>query len=76
MALFDDPLWPRAGDWPVQDGSRADLMLVDVPTSELSLSPSQVGQVEHPRPDSVSRTPAPTTVMTTSATSMARVIDR
>ncbi len=41
MALFDDPLWPRAGDWPVQDGTLADLILVDAPSSELSLSPSQ-----------------------------------
>ena len=34
MPLHDDPLWPRAGDWPVQDGTLADLILVGVPTSE------------------------------------------
>ena len=41
MPLHDDPLWPRAGDWPVQDGTLADLILVGVPSAELSLSPSQ-----------------------------------
>jgi formiminoglutamase len=41
VSLHNDPLWPRAGDWPVQDGTLADLILVDAPSSELSLSPSQ-----------------------------------
>ena len=38
----------------------------------VKLSGSQRGQVEQPRPDPVSRTPAPTTVMTTRATSVTR----
>jgi hypothetical protein len=38
----------------------------------VKLSGSQRGHVEHPRPDPVSRTPAPTTVMTTRATSVTR----
>ena len=49
MALSHDPLWPRAGDWPVQDGTLADMILVGVPSSELSLSPSQA----HLTPDAV-----------------------
>jgi formiminoglutamase len=49
MALSHDPLWPRAGDWPVQDGFPADLILVGAPASELSLSPSQA----HLTPDAV-----------------------
>ena len=41
MSLPNDPLWPRAGDWPVADGTLADLILVGMPSAELSLSPSQ-----------------------------------
>jgi formiminoglutamase len=49
VTLSHDPLWPRAGDWPVQDGTLADLILVGAPSSELSLSPSQA----HLTPDAV-----------------------
>ena len=49
VPLHDDPLWPRAGDWPVHDGTLADLILVGAPSSELSLSPSQA----HLTPDAV-----------------------
>ena len=37
MALSTDPLWPRAGNWPVADG-RADLGLLGIPTHSTSLS--------------------------------------
>lgn len=41
-ALSYDPLWPRAGDWPVwQPGSHADAVLVGIPTWRTSLSPGQ-----------------------------------
>jgi formiminoglutamase len=39
MALSHDPLWPRAGGWPAPSG-RADVALVGIPTSRLSLSPT------------------------------------
>lgn len=38
--LSHDPLWPRAGDWPAASG-HADIALVGVPVSALSLSPTQ-----------------------------------
>jgi len=37
-ALFDDPLWPRAGGWPAPSG-HADVVLVGVPTWSRSLTP-------------------------------------
>ncbi len=38
--LSHDPLWPRAGDWPAwAPGSRADAVLVGIPTWRTSLSP-------------------------------------
>ncbi|MBX9471875.1 arginase family protein [Microcella sp.] len=40
--LAHDPLWPRAGDWPVwTPGSRADAVVVGIPTWRTSLSPGQ-----------------------------------
>ncbi|PWC05330.1 arginase family protein [Agromyces badenianii] len=43
-ALSNDPLWPRAGDWPPLDGlpanERADLALIGVPAFRTSLSPT------------------------------------
>lgn len=39
--LFNDPLWPRAGDWPVRQ--EADLMIVGVPTWRTSLSKTGAG---------------------------------
>lgn len=39
MALSQDPLWPRAGDWPAPDGA-ADAVLVGLPTWRTSLSPT------------------------------------
>ncbi|WP_022892678.1 arginase family protein [Agromyces subbeticus] len=43
-ALPNDPLWPRAGDWPPLDGlaagERADLALLGVPAFRTSLSPT------------------------------------
>ena len=40
--LSHDPLWPRAGDWPAwATGSRADAVLVGIPTWRTSLSPGQ-----------------------------------
>jgi formiminoglutamase len=43
-ALPNDPLWPRAGDWPPLDaldpGERADLALLGVPAFATSLSPT------------------------------------
>jgi len=40
--LSHDPLWPRAGDWPAwAPGSRADAVLVGIPTWRTSLSPGQ-----------------------------------
>lgn|GEM_PF-44266 len=40
--LAHDPLWPRAGDWPTWvPGSRADAVLVGIPTWRTSLSPGQ-----------------------------------
>ncbi|MDO9590155.1 MAG: arginase family protein [Microcella sp.] len=40
--LAHDPLWPRAGDWPAwAPGSRADAVLVGMPTWRTSLSPGQ-----------------------------------
>ena len=40
--LSHDPLWPRAGDWPVwTPGSRADAVLVGIPTWRTSLSPGE-----------------------------------
>ncbi|MFB9308472.1 formiminoglutamase [Agromyces hippuratus] len=43
-ALPNDPLWPRAGDWPPLDalgaGERADLALLGVPAFSTSLSPT------------------------------------
>ncbi|UTT61361.1 arginase family protein [Microcella humidisoli] len=40
--LAHDPLWPRAGDWPTwAPGSRADAVLVGIPTWRTSLSPGQ-----------------------------------
>lgn len=38
MALFDDPLWPRAGGWGLPDG-RADVVIVGVPTWSRSITP-------------------------------------
>lgn len=38
MALFDDPLWPRAGGWPAPSG-RADVVIVGVPTWRTSITP-------------------------------------
>lgn len=40
MALHDDPLWPRAGDWPPPAGY-ADVVLVGVPTWRRSLTPGR-----------------------------------
>ena len=37
--LSHDPLWPRAGDWPLP-GGRADFALVGIPTHLTSLSPT------------------------------------
>lgn len=49
-SLPQDPLWPRAGSWPVDDGSDAvDLMLVGVPTSRTSISATQA----HTTPDAI-----------------------
>ncbi|WP_292785785.1 MULTISPECIES: agmatinase family protein [unclassified Microbacterium] len=39
MALSHDPLWPRAGAWPAFEGT-ADAVLLGVPTSRTSLSPT------------------------------------
>lgn len=40
--LVHDPLWPRAGDWPAwAPGSRADAVLVGIPTWRTALSPGQ-----------------------------------
>ncbi|MFL0711740.1 MAG: arginase family protein [Microcella pacifica] len=40
--LSHDPQWPRAGDWPSwTPGSRADAVLVGIPTWRTSLSPGQ-----------------------------------
>ncbi|WP_166869693.1 arginase family protein [Salinibacterium sp. ZJ70] len=36
--LHDDPLWPRAGDWPAPAG-HADVVLVGVPTWRTSITP-------------------------------------
>ncbi|QNO36808.1 arginase family protein [Protaetiibacter sp. SSC-01] len=38
MALYDDPLWPRAGRWPAPTG-HADVVLVGVPTWRTSITP-------------------------------------
>ncbi|RQP09429.1 MAG: formimidoylglutamase [Microbacteriaceae bacterium] len=38
MGLHDDPLWPRAGDWPAPTG-HADVVLVGVPTWRTSITP-------------------------------------
>lgn len=38
MALYDDPLWPRAGGWRAPSG-RADVVLVGVPTWRTSITP-------------------------------------
>lgn len=41
MQLPHDPLWPRAGDWPLPVvGQRADVALVGIPTYRTSLSPT------------------------------------
>ncbi len=41
-SLSRDPLWPRAGDWPAwAPSSRADAVLVGIPTWRTSLSPGQ-----------------------------------
>jgi formiminoglutamase len=37
-ALFEDPLWPRAGGWPAPSG-HADVVLVGVPTWSRSITP-------------------------------------
>lgn len=40
--LAHDPLWPRAGDWPAWvAGSRADAVVVGIPTWRTALSPGQ-----------------------------------
>ena len=39
MSLSHDPMWPRAGSWPVFDGA-ADAVLLGVPTWRTSLSPT------------------------------------
>ncbi len=40
--LSHDPLWPRAGDWPAWvAGSRADAVVVGIPTWRTALSPGQ-----------------------------------
>lgn len=40
--LSIDPLWPRTGGWPAPEaGQRADLMILGIPTSRTSLSPTQ-----------------------------------
>ncbi|WP_439565728.1 arginase family protein [Microcella sp.] len=40
--LSHDPLWPRAGDWPAwAPSSRADAVLVGIPTWRTALSPGQ-----------------------------------
>lgn len=39
MALFHDPKWPRAGDWPAPSG-HADAAIVGIPTHLTSLSPT------------------------------------
>ena len=40
--LSHDPLWPRAGDWPPwAPGSRADAVVVGIPTWRTALSPGQ-----------------------------------
>lgn len=42
MALFDDPMWPRAGDWPAaRPGERADIAIAGIPTHTRSLSATQ-----------------------------------
>lgn len=40
--LPHDPLWPRAGDWPLPvAGERADVAIIGIPTFRTSLSPTQ-----------------------------------
>ncbi|PZQ88096.1 MAG: formimidoylglutamase [Leifsonia xyli] len=41
-ALYDDPLWPRAGGWPAPAG-HADVVLVGVPTWRSSITPGSTG---------------------------------
>ena len=38
--LSHDELWPRAGGWQQPAGERTDLIIVGVPTSRTSLSPT------------------------------------
>ena len=38
MALYDDPLWPRAGGW-IAPAGHADVVLVGVPTWRTSITP-------------------------------------
>ncbi|HRP98990.1 MAG TPA: arginase family protein, partial [Terrimesophilobacter sp.] len=47
-ALPVDPLWPRAGDWPVPSG-RVDLAMIGVPTHATSISATNA----HETPDAV-----------------------
>ena len=41
VALFDDPLWPRAGGWSTP-GGHADVVLVGVPTWRRSITPGSM----------------------------------
>lgn len=40
MALSQDELWPRAGDWPAADGDRWDAAILGAPAFRTSLSPT------------------------------------
>jgi arginase family enzyme len=45
MALYDDPLWPRAGRWPAPvPGERAEVAIVGVPTWRTSITPGGCGE--------------------------------
>lgn len=43
MALSVDPLWPRAGDWPVPGAEAVDFGLIGIPTWRTSLSATNAG---------------------------------
>lgn len=40
MPLSHDPAWPRTGSWAADEHEAADLIVVGIPTSETSLSPT------------------------------------
>lgn len=41
MSRFDDPHWPRAGDWPARASEPVDVALLGLPTFRTSLSPTK-----------------------------------